>query len=353
MAKQLLTDTPMTVTEVAFAAGFQSLRRFNAAFKTHYRLAPTSLRKQVSQTLKNGEDAYGFDLAVRSPFELTPFLDYWRRRGIPRVECVSVARYRRTVLLGGCTGWLGIDPGRKPHTIRVLVSTSLGPVLPRVLTRVKAMLDLRADPVEIVKRFSGDPLLATHLVSRPWLRVPGAFDGFECGIRTILGQQVSVLAATTIAGRMAQRFGVVDAALPDGVTTYFPTPETLANAGVEQLRSLGLTSRRAETVRAFAKAVHDGSVRLEHGADPDRTRAQLVALPGIGDWTAEYILMRAVGWPDGFPSGDLGLVKASGLTSKELHARSDCWRPWRSYAAILLWMSLSTAESQDLKGKTA
>jgi AraC family transcriptional regulator of adaptative response / DNA-3-methyladenine glycosylase II len=171
--------------------------------------------------------------------------------------------------------------------------------------------------------------------------VPGAFDGFECGIRTILGQQVSVRAATTIAGRLASQYGRPCETPYDSLTTAFPMPEVLAAASIIELKALGLTTRRAETIKGFANAVASGHIRLEPGADPDRVRSAMLALPGIGSWTAEYLLMRAVGWPDAFPVTDLGLIKASGLTPVELRIRAESWRPWRSYAAALLWQSLS------------
>jgi AraC family transcriptional regulator of adaptative response / DNA-3-methyladenine glycosylase II len=231
-----------------------------------------------------------------------------------------------------------------------LISTGLGPALPSVLSRLKAMLDVRADPVGVAERLSEDPLLATLLKQWPGPRVPGTFDGFECGIRAILGQQISVRAATTFAGRLASRFGQVNSTPCGALTIAFPSAESLATASVSDLRSLGLTARRAETIRGFAIAVADGKVRLDPGADPDRVRAGLLDLPGVGEWTVEYLLLRAVGWPDAFPATDLGLVKASGLTPAELRVRADRWRPWRGYAAVLLWQSLGGPSDHRLKG---
>jgi AraC family transcriptional regulator of adaptative response / DNA-3-methyladenine glycosylase II len=349
LAKQLLTDTGMNVTEVAFAAGFESLRRFNAAFKERYRLTPTSLRRSTGITKTPDEDAYRFHLAVRPPFDLAPLLDFWKPRATPGVEQVADGWYRRTVALGERTGWAAVGPGRKDHTVQALVSTELGAALPSILPRLKAMLDVRADPVGVEERLSADPLLASLFKRRPGPRVPGTFDGFECGIRTILGQQVSVRAATTLAARLAGRFGRPHATPFDSLTTAFPLPATLAAASVADLQSLGLTTRRAECLKAFATAVADGRVRLEPGADPDRVRAALLDLPGIGEWTAEYLLLRAVGWPDAFPASDLGLVKASGLSPAELRSRADRWRPWRGYAAILLWQSLASSNDDQRK----
>ncbi len=339
LAKQFLTDTRMTVTEAAFAAGFKSLRRFNATFRQRYRLTPTALRRAIASGTEV-EDAYAFDLAVRPPFDLVPLLAFWAARATPGVEQVVDGWYRRTAIVGGRSGWVAIGPGRKPYTVRALISTGLGPNLPAVLARLKAMLDVRADPTEIGGRLAADPLLSPLVARRPGPRMPGSFDGFECGIRAILGQQVSVRAATTLAGRLAGRFGRPHPAPHEGLTTAFPSAEEVADAAIADLVALGLTSRRAATVRAFAQAVAEGKVRLEPGADPDQVRAGLLALPGIGDWTAEYLLLRAVGWPDAFPAGDLGLIKASGLTAAQLRKHAERWRPWRGYAAVLLWASL-------------
>lgn len=338
LVKQLLTDTRMTVTEAAFAAGFESLRRFNAAFKERYRLTPTALRRSAAGA--GPDDAYRFDLAVRPPFDLAALLGFWATRVTPGVDRVKDGWYHRTAVLGDQAGWVAIGPGGKPHTVRVLVSTALGSVLPAVLARLKAMLDTRADPVEVGGRLAADPLLRPLVARWPGPRVPGAFDGFECGVRAILGQQISVRAANTLAGRLAARFGRLRQYPHEGLAMVFPPPATLAAAGIADLVAVGVTTRRAETIRALARAVADGQVRLEFGADPDRVRAGLLALPGVGDWTAEYLLLRAVGWPDAFPAGDLGLAKASGLAATELRARAERWRPWRGHAAVLLWMSL-------------
>jgi AraC family transcriptional regulator, regulatory protein of adaptative response / DNA-3-methyladenine glycosylase II len=351
LAKQLLTDTKMTVTEAAFAAGFESLRRFNAAFKQRYRLTPTSLRRSMGASNVEMDDAYSFNLAVRPPFDLASLLSFWEARATPDVEQVADGWYRRTAVVGDRRGWAAVGPGRKDHTVQILVSTGLGPVLPSVLSRLKAMLDVRAEPVGVAERLSEDPLLAPLFKRWPGPRIPGTFDGFECGIRTILGQQISVRAATTLAGRLARRFGRASATPYGALTTAFPSPDSLAAASLADLQSLGLTARRAETVKGFATAVAEGKIRLDPGADPDRVRAALVELPGVGEWTVEYLLLRAVGWPDAFPAGDLGLVKASGLSPAELRARADRWRPWRGYAAVLLWQSLGGPHRPSTPGR--
>jgi AraC family transcriptional regulator of adaptative response / DNA-3-methyladenine glycosylase II len=331
----------MSVTEVAFAAGFESLRRFNTAFKDRYRLAPTSLRRDAKPIHADCGDVYNFQLSVRPPFDLQRTLAFWQARATAGVEQVLGSCYRRTAVVGDRTGWIVVGPGTNVNSIHVGVSKTLGPALATVLTRLKSMLDVRAEPSGIGERLRDDPFLAPLLAQWPGPRVPGAFDGFECGIRAILGQQISMRAATTLAGRMAARFGKGRLTPFEGLVVTFPSADSIAGAGLSELRSIGLTSKRAETVQQFAIAVADGRIRLDPGADPDRVRAGLLALPGIGEWTAEYLLLRAVGWPDAFPYSDLGLLKATRLTPSDLRARAERWRPWRSYAAVLLWQSLT------------
>lgn len=340
LAKQLLTDTRMSVAEAAFAAGFESIRRFNTAFQERYRLTPTSLRKSARAGTENRDDFYRFNLAVRPPFDLNRLLAFWQMRAIPGVEQVQSGWYRRSVVIGQQNGWVAIGHGPQDHQVQIRVSTGLGPVLTLVLSRLKAMLDTRADPETICHSLSQDPILAPLIKQLPGLRVPGTFDGYECGVSTILGQQVSVRTATTLAGRLASQFGMAHSTPFDALTLSFPSPESLAAVKVVDLQATGLTTRRAETVKNFANAVADGTIRLDPGADPDRVREKLLSIPGIGNWTAEYILMRAIGWPDAFPANDLGLMKAAGVSSTKLREMSENWRPWRSYATMLLWSSL-------------
>jgi AraC family transcriptional regulator of adaptative response / DNA-3-methyladenine glycosylase II len=350
LAKQLLTDTTMSVTEVALAAGFESLRRFNVAIKQHYRLTPTDIRRSARANKRTGNDAYQFQIAVRPPLDLAMPRAFWQARAIPGVEHVAEGVYRRTVQIGVHRGWILLGPSDQPHHVRLTVSQQLGPVLPTILARAKTMLDVRADPVAIADRFSGDALLAPLMQRFPATRIPGAFDSFECSVRTIVGQQISVRAASTIAGRLAARFGSPCETPFAELTTIFPSAATLASAKPTDLQSIGLTARRAITLQSFAAAVANGQLRLDPGADPGRTRAALVAMPGIGDWTAEYVLMRGSLWPDAFPASDLGLLKATGLTPRALQARANDWRPWRSYAAILLWQSLKLKEANPIVG---
>lgn len=343
-AKQLLMDTTMSVTDVAYSSGFDSLRRFNATFKARYRLTPTSIRKSARIWQAGEADAYGFDLSVRPPFDWNAILSFLRLRVIPGIEQVQDLWYRRTVHVGNCHGWIAIGPGRSSHTVRLMVSTQLGPVLAKVLASVKAMLDARADPAAVSDRFSTDPLLAPLVKRWPGHRVPGTFNGFECALRAIVGQQITVRSAITLLGRLVVRYGKPITSPFEALTHSFPSPDAIVSVNTSQLQQIGLTTSRAETVRSLAKAVADGHLILEAGADPDRVRDALLDLPGIGEWTAEYILMRGIGWPDAFPVNDVGLRKASGLTPRLLRDRAEQWRPWRSYATVLLWQSLNASD---------
>ena len=341
LAKQLLTDTSMKVIDVAMSAGFESLRRFNDAFKSRYRLTPSELRRSQPEQLE--QSAYSFEISVRPPFSWEFLVKFWSSRLIPHVESIVDNVYYRSVLIGEHRGWISVGPSDKPCTCRLRISSELSSELNSVMARVKNMIDSRADPSEIVRHLGGCSLLKPKLARVPGLRLPGAFDGFECGVRTIVGQQISVKAATTVAGRIADRFGEPTIDFPPSLTRTFPLPSTLATISKRDLMAVGLTARRAETIQQFALSYAENTIRLEPGSDPDRLRESFVELPGIGPWTAEYLLMRATSWPDAFPSSDLGIVKATGLSGKRLIERAEKWRPWRSYATILLWQAGESA----------
>jgi AraC family transcriptional regulator of adaptative response / DNA-3-methyladenine glycosylase II len=205
-----------------------------------------------------------------------------------------------------------------------------------IVERIRAMFDLNADWISISETLRNDPILAERLQADPGLRVAGCWDAFELAIRAILGQQVSVKAATTLAGRLVNRFGKPVRGLK-GLTHLFPEPAALADA---QLGSIGLTATRAQTIRSLARNVCDGKISFTGVVDPERFVDQLCEIPGIGKWTAQYVCMRALGQPDAFPSTDLGLLRAMSLSSpKELERRAEAWRPWRAYAAMYLWRS--------------
>ncbi len=333
LAKRLLTDTDMSVIDVAFASGFSSLRRFNALFKERYRLNPTDLRK--SRTTEVQRESFFCELAYRPPFDWNSLLDFLGRRTVGGVEAVDGNRYLRTVSIGKYTGWIAVAPMDEKPALKVEISTSLAPALRQVLARVKRLFDLTAAPSVIAERL-GD-LASAH----PGLRVPGAFDGFEVAVRAILGQQVSVKAATTLAGRFSQAFGAPIETKFEALNRLTPTPQTVASLKVENLTTLGILETRARSIQALAGAVAAGELTLEPRADVEATIEKLLSLPGIGDWTAQYIGMRALAWPDAFPHGDLGIVTALNQTNKKrVLELAEAWRPWRAYAAMHLWKSL-------------
>ncbi|MBM4383185.1 MAG: DNA-3-methyladenine glycosylase 2 family protein [Deltaproteobacteria bacterium] len=342
LAKQLLTDTRMPVTSVAFASGFESVRRFNAAFRERYRLAPSVLRKSAKGAPSEANDAIALDLPYRAPLAWDALLAFLAPRAIRGVEHVSEGRYSRTVAIGDARGWLRVAPSQRANALRAELSPSLAPVLLPVVARLRALFDLAADPARITPQLAGDAALAKRVAENPGLRVPGAFDGFELLARAILGQQVSVAAATTFAARLADRFGEALETPHAELSRLTPTAARIAGARVDSIAGIGLTRARAETLRAAARACADGALDLAPGADPERVREALLALPGIGPWTADYVLMRAVAWPDAFPHGDLGLRKALRIDdARAVLERSEAWRPWRSYAALHLWSSLA------------
>ena len=338
-AKQLLADTRLPVAQVALAAGFASLRRFNAAFAAQYRMSPTALRRDGSEA-KPG-DGIAVTLGYRPPYDVREMLQFLQQRGIAGVEQIDVAAHTvaRTLRLDDDTcGWVACRFEPEQHRVQVCVAEALAPQLPRVIARVRAWLDLDADPAAIQAVLGADfPALAG-------LRVPGTLDGFELAVRAVVGQQVTVAAARTLTTRLVERFGTPLATPIDGLTRLFPSPAALAAASGDELGQLGLVRQRQAAIHALAQAVSSGQIRLHAGADVAATMDALKALPGIGAWTADYIALRALRWPDAFPAGDVALQKALSpdgqrLTARASEGRAERWRPWRAYAVIRAWHS--------------
>lgn len=336
-AKQLISDTDMSFSEIAFAAGYQSLRRFNDAIRQSYGVPPTALRR--GETRERPGDAITLRLGYRPPFDWKALLSYLAIRAIPGVEEISADTYRRSFSLRGAYGLIEVRPSKKPNALDVSIASENRAPIRLIATRIRRLFDLDADPTAIAAALQDDPLIGPRLAAAPGFRVPGAFDGFELAIRAILGQQVSVKGATTLAGRLVARCGEAMAAPSGSLTHYFPTPEALAAA---DLSGLGLTGGRIAALKAFAKAVATGEVNFDPATDLEEKIRELCAVPGIGEWTAHYISLRAVGEPDAFPASDLGLRKAAGggqpLPTRLLENMSEAWRPWRGYAALLLWV---------------
>lgn len=335
LAKRLLTDTDLSIGEVAFASGFSSLRRFNALFQERYRLNPTGLRQKRAGGSK--PDTLVCEIAYQPPLDWDSLLSFLVHRASVGVEALDGNRYLRTLQVGERRGWLAAAPSPDRPTLRVEVSASLAAVLRPTLARVRQVFDLAANPVKI----------AAHLwplaEGRPGLRVPGAFDGFEMAVRAILGQQVSVKAASTLAARFVAAFGEPILTPFESLTHFTPTANCVATLEPSALTALGILPTRANSILALAQAVCAGQIRLEAGNDAAETMTKLQALPGIGEWTAQYVALRALSWPDAFPHTDLGIMTALGeKNSKRILETAEQWRPWRAYAAMHLWKTLET-----------
>ena len=345
-AKQLLTETALPITEVALAAGFSSLRRFNAAFLDCYRMAPGQLRRQAPPDAVAGGAAQPLVLRLgyRPPFDFAATLGFLRGRALPGVEAVDARSYSRTLGTPAAPGWLRVSawPGgrdRRTHALKLELQGVAPAQLAETVARVRRMFDLDADPDAIGSVLSADPHLRPLLHKHPGLRLPGAWDGFETAVRAVIGQQVSVAAARTLATRVLERHGhALATPLAAGLSRLFPTPAALAAGGLE---GLGLTAARAGAIRGLAAAVLDGRVGFDAAQTLDDFVAAWSALPGLGPWTAHYLALRALGHPDAFPAEDLVLQKAmigdGRLGARPLRAVAEAWRPWRAYAAIHLW----------------
>ncbi|WP_425374963.1 DNA-3-methyladenine glycosylase family protein [Methylobacterium segetis] len=291
-------------------------------------------------------------LPVRAPYDWDAMAAFLAGRAIPGVERVEAGRYRRTVRFGTRQGTVTVRPG--PGGL--IVEGDLGEDdrdLPRSLATLIAIFDTQADPEAIARHLSRDPVLAPLVAARPGLRVPGAWDGFEMAVRAILGQQVSVAAATRLAGRLVAAFGTPLAAGGDGLTHLFPEPERLAEADVSA--ALAMPRARGRAIQALAAALLREPDLLAPGQGLEPAVARLTALPGIGAWTAQYIAMRALREPDALPPGDIGLLRAldSGRgrpSPAELLARAESWRPWRSYAVMHLWTADAAAIAEQAPG---
>lgn len=277
-------------------------------------------------------------MSYRPPFDWSGMLAFLRGRAVKGVERVEEEEYLRTVRLGGHTGWIHVRHAPERHALLVELTHSLTPALPALLRRVRHLFDLSARSDLIAAHLVQDGVLADAVTRNPGLRVPGAFDGFELAVRAILGQQITLKAATTLAGRFAEAFGEPIETPHPNLSRLSPSPRRIAAADVEEMVALGIIRARARSILALAGEVASGRLKLEAGARPEAILKQLVALPGIGPWTAHYIAMRALRWPDAFPKEDLALRTAlGGVTAARAEALSQAWRPWRSYATLYLW----------------
>jgi AraC family transcriptional regulator, regulatory protein of adaptative response / DNA-3-methyladenine glycosylase II len=338
LAKRLLRDTSLAVTDIAFASGFGSVRRFNALFKSRYSLSPRAIRGKAIDT-----DTLTVQLDFRPPLAWKSLLGYLQLRAIPGVEMADASHYRRTVAIGGNRGWIAVSLHPNGAALNLEISPSLTGVIGAVIGRVKQLFDLGAAPDSVRAVLRQDEILAPTVRRLPGLRVAGAFDGFELAVRTVLGQQVSVKGASTIAGRWAQTFGEPIATPFAELNRLSPGADRMSTVTADEVAALGMVGARARCLVALAQAVSDRKVVLAYAANVEEQIEGLMRLPGIGHWTANYIAMRALHWPDAFPTGDLVLMRAAKSNQKQLQQRSEAWRPWRAYAAHYLWQSSGVA----------
>ena len=333
-AKRLIDETSLPLREVAFAAGFGSLRRFNDQIRRTYSRTPTDIRRRTRSQKASSSDTYRFRLAFRPPYDWESLLAFLKARATPGVESVDDGCYRRTITVDGKHGVVEVCRAAQGSALNLEVRFPDSRALLFIVERVRRMFDLGADPNAIAAQLSGDPLLRELLKQHPGIRMPGAWDGFELAVRAILGQQISVPAATTIAGRLASMHGS-PSVVRGTLNRLFPTAMELANAPIERA---GVIAARAGAIRALARRVADKAISFGPFVNQDEMVPALRAVPGIGEWTASYIAMRALGEPDAFPSGDLVLRRMAGVVSPgQLDFRAESWRPWRAYAVILLW----------------
>lgn len=353
-AKQLLADTRLPITQIALISGFASVRRFNAAFIQHYQLNPTQLRRQGNRPAGEGITVR---LGYRPPYDVAALLAFLGKRSIDTIEFIADSARPACLTRTFCiesgkkmhTGWLQASFDEPRCQLVLRVSDSLHEVLPLLIHRVRALFDLDADPAAI------HSVLGSSFPGSEGLRVPGTLDGFELAVRAVLGQQITVAAARTLAQRLVEQFGApIETPWPQ-LTRLFPLPAVLASASGDALGQLGIVRQRQAAITGLARAVADGRLQLQGGADLGATLATLKELPGIGDWTAQYIAMRALRWPDAFLAADVALHKALGLQAlknpaREAEKASLAWKPWRSYAVLRAWSGLLKASPAALQG---
>lgn len=347
-AKKLISDTQLSMSEIAFSAGYKSVRRFNDAVQKVYQRAPKTLRKSKSGGGKvDAKDYVKLNLAYRPPYQWDAMLAFLKARAIPGVEQVDTQQYQRTVKIGNEIGIIKVHQHQKQNILALHVSSNLHNDLFTIVERVKRIFDLSAFPDEITNHLSNDRVFAKQITIQPGLRIPGAWDGFEIVVRAILGQQVSVKAANTFAGRIVNVCGeeLPKELLIGSLTNLFPTPTQIIDAN---LNGLGITTKRIAAIKSVAEAIALGVLKFDGRLSQDETQVILSDISGIGEWTIQYIAMRVLGNPDAFPASDLGLRKAIGIgdemvSTKNLQNIAESWQPWRAYAAINIWHHLSNS----------
>lgn len=337
-ARTLIDETRLPFRDIAASAGFRSVRQFNHAVRATFRRSPSALRKKQHATQKNSADLV-LRLPYRPPLDWSALVTFIGARATAGVETVTPAAYRRTVEVGAEAGFIEVRPVPGESHLLLAVSLTDYAALFDVVARVRRLFDLDADPLEVDGRLRKSPDLRPLVTRSPGLRVPGAWDPFELVVRAVLGQQVTVRGATTLAGRLAARFGKA-VAFGEGLTRLFPTADALRNAEIE---SIGVPGNRAEAIRGVAEAASAGDLG---------SAERLLSIAGVGPWTADYAAMRAFGDPDAFPASDLGVRRTLGkngrpASTEEARRRAEAWRPWRAYAAMHLWNGYRSAEAES------
>lgn len=356
-AKQLLHDTEMRVIDVAMAAGFNSLRRFNDAFQRSYSMNPSQLRRGRGESAASLSDGIQLYLPYRPPYHFAALLDFLRQRTIAGLEWVDECSYQRLIHdgQGGAAHlWVCDEPERSALRIQLSGVPAAG-LLPLV-QRIKQLFDVDADSGLIEAQLAHDTRLLPLLERYSGMRVPGTMDGFELAVRAVIGQQISVKAARTLLGRVIERCEMPQVTpVSEYLQRLFPTPQAVVQA---DLHGIGLTDKRVATLQTMAQALLDGEVSFQQGQSLDAFIQRWCALPGIGPWTAHYLAMRSLHHPDAFPAGDLILRRVAhrlteqgsamqkpssdapaALSERQLDTMSQVWRPWRAYVALLLWHS--------------
>jgi AraC family transcriptional regulator, regulatory protein of adaptative response / DNA-3-methyladenine glycosylase II len=342
LAKQLIHETQLPMAEIAFASGFGSIRRFNEMFHSLYLRSPGELRRANRPEVSAGASgALSLLLRYRPPYEWSAMLEFLRQRAIPGIEEVTQRTYARSICFDGTQGTVLVEPV-DTAALRVTMRFPKLSALPKIIARLRRVFDLAADTDAIAAHLAQDPALAPLVKARPGLRVPGAWDGFELAVRAVLGQQITVVGAVRLAGRLVQAYGAPLREPHGSITHVFPLPESMATANIA---TIGMPRSRADTLSALAAAVVADPHFFDANRDLDDAIAQLRSVRGVGDWTAHYIALRQLREPDAFPHGDVGLIRALAAregeprSSSELLVRADAWRPWRAYAAQHLWSS--------------
>jgi AraC family transcriptional regulator of adaptative response / DNA-3-methyladenine glycosylase II len=354
-AKQLLTETNLPVMQVAMDAGFGSVRRLNALFRTHYRLSPARFRK-ATRAPYDPAAPLTLSLAYRPPMAWAVLLRFLGSRAIPGVEYVTDSQYRRVVSIEKDgrrhEGWISVSNCAERNALEVTLSADLFPVVNQVLARVRFMFDLNCTPDEIGESLMGMSIGGRHIFV-PGLRLPGCFDPFEMAVRAVLGQRITVRGARTLAARVASRLGRSIETPFGELSVVFPSQERiweLPHPIEDRLGPLGITGAQARSIYSLAEALEQGTLRLGPGADPEREMRNMARLPGFGPWTVQYLAMRALGWPDAFPHTDYGVKKALGnMEPGQMQAFAQKWSPWRSYATLCLWNYLDRENGNTME----